>query len=679
MPGESLLPLPRVFFGCDELIDEIVDLAQQFTPLALIGAGGIGKTSIILTALHDGRITRRFGQDRRFIRCDEFPASHAHFLRRLSNAVGAGIENPENLSSLRRFLSSKEILIVLDNAESILDPKGPSAKEIYAAVDELAQFSNISLCITSRISIIPHECKIIKVPKLSAEAAQDAFYRIYAHDERSNSINDILEQLDNHPLSITLLATVAQQNQWDANRLMAEWAEQRTGMLRTQHSQSLATAIDLSLASPMFRELGLYARPLLEVAAFLPQGINEKHIHWLFPTISEVRKVLDGFCILSLAYRNHGFITMLAPLRDHLCPKDPSLSPLLVATKEIYFTQLSGDIRPGKSGFEEARWIAVEDVNVEHLLNVFATVDPNPESVWVACAKFMAQLHRHKPRLVTLGPKIEAIPDNHPSKPQCLFDLSSLFYSVGNYTERKRLLTHSLKLWRERGNDLQVAQSLRNLSDANRVMELAREGIHQAREASKIFEQLGEAVEQAHSLITLAWLLCDDWQLDAAEETGSRAINLLPEEGEEFRVCLGHRVLGEIYQSKGNVKKAIQHFEVALKVASSLNVVHQLFWVNFTLAQVFRDQGKLEDAQAHLEHAKSHGANNPYNSARAMDLQARIWDRQGRFGDAKSEALRAIDAFEKLGAADSVRITTRFLQQIEAQRPRRSWRFKWRW
>ena len=146
------------------------------------------------------------------------------------------------------------------------------------AVDELTRFSNICLCITSRISTIPPDCRIINVPTLSTEAAQDAFYRVYGHDERSNSINDVLEQLDGHPLSITLLATVAQQNQWDASRLAVEWGKQRTGVLRTQHSQ------------------------ILEVVAFLPQGVNEKNIDWLFTTIPDVQNMLDRFCILSLAY-----------------------------------------------------------------------------------------------------------------------------------------------------------------------------------------------------------------------------------------------------------------------------------------------------------------------------------------------------------------------------------------
>jgi hypothetical protein len=133
------------------------------------------------------------------------------------------------------------MLIVLDNAESILDPRGP------------------------------------------AKAAHDTFYRIYKHSGQPDPIDNILKQLDFNPLSITLFTTTAQHNERVTGRLTMELEKQQTGVLRIQHSGSLAATIGLSLVSPTFRELGPDARPLLEVIArqiprSLP-GISNRRVH----------------------------------------------------------------------------------------------------------------------------------------------------------------------------------------------------------------------------------------------------------------------------------------------------------------------------------------------------------------------------------------------------------------
>ena len=316
--------------------------------------------------------------------------------------------------------------------------------------------------------------------------------------------------------------------------------------MQTGHSASFAASIELSLTSPLFRDLGPDARALITVVAFLPQGVDENNVDWLFPTISNRTSILDKLCALSLAYRTHEFITMLAPVRDYLRPKDPKLSSLLCTTKEQYFARMSVDIDPNGSSFEESRWITSEDVNVEHLLDVFTTIDASSDSVWHACANFMRHLRGHNKRLVILKPKIEGLPDDHRSKPECLFELAWLFETVGNWVESKRLLTHALKLERERGNDRGVAQVLRNLSNSNWHIHLIKEGTQQAKEASNIFERLGDAKEQAWCLVGLARLLSDNKQFDIAEETASHATNLFSEKGDKFRFCESHRVLGEI-------------------------------------------------------------------------------------------------------------------------------------
>ena len=663
-PGEAPPRPPSVFFGRYELVEKVVDSAKNLTPIALIGTGGIGKTSIALTALYDNRIVERFGGNRRFIRCDKFPASLTHFLRRLSEVIGAGVENPEDLVPLRPFLSSREMFIILDNAESILDPEGANAQEIYGVVEELSSFSNISLCVTSRISTIPPNHETLEIPTLPKEAACDTFYHIYRHGCQSALVDDVLEQLDFHPLSITLLATVAIHSKWDTDRLAREWEKRRTGMLKTRHKTSLAAAIELSLDSPTFQELGPDARGLLGVVAFYPQGVDEKSIDWLFPTVSNITDILDTFCILSLTYRSDGFITMLAPLRDYFCPQNPMSSQLLCITKDIYFFRLVVTSNSTGPTFQKEAWIVSEDTNVEHLLNVFTTIDAGAEDVWISCTAFILLLLWHKPRLTVLGPKVEGLPDDHPCKPQCLFFVSRLFGVVGNYSETKRLNTQGLKLSLEGGDVSQVALMLRGLSDANRMLGLTKEGVEQAKETLEISERLGDTVLRAWSLMDLARLLRQDGQLDAAEEVASRATNLLPEVDNPWFVSHHNRLLGQIYQDKGNTEKAVDHFKIVLEIAPSLDWHDDLFWVHCCLAKLYFRQFKFEDADAHIVHAKSH-AFTAYNLGRAMMLQATFWCIRYMPEEAKSEVLHAAAVFEKLGAATDLEMARKLLQQID--------------
>ena len=623
--------------------------------MALIGAGGIGKTSIALTVLHDQRIKNRFGHNRHFIRCDKFTPSLPNFLAQLSKVIGSGIKNPEDLTSLRPFLSSREMILFLDNAESILDPQGTDAQEIYAVVEELSCFDNLCLGVTSRITTVPPHCKQLTIPRLSTESACDIFYAIYDKGGRSDIVSDLVKQLDFHALSITLLATTASHNVWDYDRLIEEWNEQRAQVLRTDHNRSLAATIELSLTSPTFRKLGPSAQDLLGVVAFFPQGINKNNLQWLFPAIPDIKYIFDKFCALSLTHRSNNSVTMLAPIREYLAPQDPRSSPLLCTTKDLYFDRLSIDTSPGRPGFEEARWIVSEDVNVEHLLNVFTPVDSDPGNAWVICCRFMQHLYNHKPRRTVLAQKIESLPDSHRSKAKCLFELSQLSERVGNPTERKRLLTHALQLERESGDYPQVAQILRCLSDANRYSQLYKEGIQQAKESLEIFEQLDDTAEQAISLNDLAIVLCQDNQLDAAEDAALRAIDLVAGKGREITLCSSHRFLGYAYKSKGEKEKAIHHFKTAISTASPFNWHQELFWNHWSLAWLFLGEGEFDEANARIIQARSHATDNMYNLGHAMDTQATIWYEQGRLEDARLEALRALEIFENLGAAEDAR------------------------
>ena len=90
-------------------------------------------------------------------------------------------------------------------------------------------------------------------------------------------------------------------------------------------------------------------------------------------------------------------------------------------------------------------------------------------------------------------------------------------------------------------------------------------------------------------------------------------------------------------------RRPLQLWGSLLPFTGSISFLHS-FWPGEAVLQ-------LGDANAHIQQAKLHAANNCDSFALAcvMRLQALVWHRQCRFEEAESKGLCAVDAFEKLG------------------------------
>jgi len=334
------------------------------------------------------------------------------------------------------------------------------------------------------------------------EAARETFYRAYTHRDGDRSdlvtVDNILKQLKFSPLQITLFAGVAHHNNWDVAE-QCQWLRRHAHRL-ADNDECPEAIVRLSLSSLQRFGSEKDVRALLAVIAFFPQGIVEDKLDCLSARVhpGKRKEMFETFSSLSLTYRSDGFTTMEEPLRRYFYPQNPKFAPFLTEIKNEYFgLLLANDIAgPGEPGFEAAKWIIPVDVNVEHLLDIFTKVDAESDRVWRACADFMRHLFYHKPRMVALGPKIEALPDDHPYKPACLFQLSRLFGAVGNQVESKRLLARVL--------ELSGGEGTTSLPRVYAFMGLHGEEMRHVQEALGISEPLGDTEEQVQCLLDFA-------------------------------------------------------------------------------------------------------------------------------------------------------------------------------
>ena len=109
-----------MFYGRTDFVSLAVSIIQctKSPHLAILGSGGIGKTSVALAILHDKKIQQKFENKRYFVPCEAVTSPNL-LLQYILQVLGQHVSSKDPLTVLHEFLSSAgPMLLVLDNFET---------------------------------------------------------------------------------------------------------------------------------------------------------------------------------------------------------------------------------------------------------------------------------------------------------------------------------------------------------------------------------------------------------------------------------------------------------------------------------------------------------------------------------------------------------------------------------
>ncbi|KAG8938259.1 hypothetical protein FRC03_007458, partial [Tulasnella sp. 419] len=236
----SVMPPEPTIFGREAFIEQAIELIvnNPSARIAILGPGGIGKTSTALKIIRDERIRARFDKNRIWIPCDQ-----ATSVPLLFDLIANGLDLPSSKSN-DRFKEiivalkslTQRVVLLLDNLETPWDIEGQQSN-VAQILARLAAVASVSMIITMRGSQYPapdsvqwSQPLLSPLTPLEIDAGRDAFLRIAADAAADPDLNPLLKELDCVPLAITLMAKLALVGE-TPTELLIQWKEGKTALL----------------------------------------------------------------------------------------------------------------------------------------------------------------------------------------------------------------------------------------------------------------------------------------------------------------------------------------------------------------------------------------------------------------------------------------------------------------
>ncbi|KAJ7135126.1 hypothetical protein C8R46DRAFT_1325918, partial [Mycena filopes] len=370
----SMLPAStQILHGRESELADILKLFDQGTPrIAILGAGGMGKTSLATAVLHEETIAGRYTQYRFFIPCDK-AGSTAELAALIGVHLGLKPARDMARAVLQHLSQSPPSLLVLDNLETLWEP-AELCKEIEEFLSLLTDITTLSLMVTMRGAERPSKVQwtrpfLLPLRPLAQVAAQKVFEDIADDGHFLEEVNQVLQLTDNVPLAISLLAHLVDAE--GCSMVLSRWQTEKTSVISDGHDKrsNMELSISLSLSSPRITCIP-DARDLLSLMAILPDGLSDAELQQAKFPLRNILGCKDALVRTALAYIDeHKRLKVLVPIREYMQklrpPTDRMIKPLLCHFQEL--VEVHTTHRGQKSGVMLVTQVKSNFTNIQNI------------------------------------------------------------------------------------------------------------------------------------------------------------------------------------------------------------------------------------------------------------------------------------------------------------------------
>ncbi|KAJ7462884.1 hypothetical protein FB451DRAFT_1494935, partial [Mycena latifolia] len=333
---------PKIFHGRESELKEIVDVLHQESPrIAILGAGGMGKTSLAKATIHHPDITSKYEQCF-FVLADSVTTSIGLSVL-IAEHIGLKPAKDVTTQVLHYFATHGSSLLILDNLETPWEPleSRGGVEELLSKLTDiphLALMASPYICAERPAKVKWTHPFLAPLKPLSDVAARDTFFAIAEDAYESKDVDEVLSLTDHMPLAVDLIAH-AVDLEGSCSAVLARWQTEKTSLLSAGNDRksNLDTSITISLSSS---RMSTGAKDLLSLLSILPDGLSDVELVQSKLSINDIMTCQATLLATSLAYiDDKRRLKSLVPIREHMqCFYPPST--LLIHPLQKYFHQI---------------------------------------------------------------------------------------------------------------------------------------------------------------------------------------------------------------------------------------------------------------------------------------------------------------------------------------------------